>query len=64
NIEAGKTIVEIHQKIIERQKRDRDFMLSHDKADLTDMNNYDLVIDTTNITAKQAAEQILRAFKH
>ncbi len=58
-IEAGTTPQDIEQKIRERLQNNRQLMLTHDGADLLDLTNYDLVIDTTKITPTEVCAQIL-----
>lgn len=48
------------EEIKERMQRHTDRFKEKYNIDLEDMSNYDLVVDTTNISAEEVAEQILK----
>jgi cytidylate kinase len=49
--------------LIERMQTNRKRWLSYYNIDFLDMNNYDLVVDTSKIKAEQVVEKILRFIK-
>ncbi len=55
---APKNLSEVIKSTTERMEEDRKRLLKLYKVDYLDPKNYDLVIDTTSISAKEAAEQL------
>lgn len=54
---------ETKQKFIEREKVNRDRWIKYYNFDYSDSKNYDLVIDTTNVTSEQVVEKIMTFIK-
>jgi CMP/dCMP kinase len=47
------------ENMLERKKVNRDRWIEFYDFDITDLNNYDLVIDTTNITIEEVVDKVL-----
>ncbi|MBR1867558.1 MAG: cytidylate kinase family protein [Clostridia bacterium] len=59
NDECYSSIEEAKYKITERRKSEKERYLSFYGVDITDMKNYDLVVDTVGKTPEQVAEEIV-----
>jgi CMP/dCMP kinase len=59
NEQQVKSLEETKEKIKHRVEKDKTRYKDLYGIDITDKSQFDLVIDTTNITAKEAAQQIL-----
>lgn len=55
---GAKSLIEVTKSTISRMEEDRKRLLKLYKVDYLDPKNYDLVIDTTSISAKEAADQL------
>lgn len=55
-----RSLAEMKKSLLERFENDQRRYKKYYNLDITDTRQYDLVIDTTKITAEQAAEKILR----
>ena len=61
--EPYKNIEEAKEKIIYRHKEETKRWIEEYGADRDDMSNYDLVVDTSNLTPEQVAEKILDEYE-
>ena len=60
--ENYQNIEEAKNKILARRKSELDRFKSYYKIDYSDLNNYDLIIDTTHITPEEVCKKIIKAF--
>ncbi|MDO8657079.1 MAG: AAA family ATPase [Nanoarchaeota archaeon] len=58
------SLAEMKKSIMERFENDQQRFKKYYNLDITDTKQYDLVIDTTKITAEQGAQKILSFLEH
>lgn len=59
-----KSFKEAKDILIKRVETDRKRFLKYYKVDFLDLNNYDLVVDTTNISKKRVSDKIIEFVKN
>lgn len=59
NENSTHSLKETKKKILERNQQDRERYQKLYHIDIYDLKNFDLIVDTTNITPQQAAQKIL-----
>lgn len=64
NEKIPKDIKEMKKNIIEREKSDRKRYIKYYSIDTKDLNNYDLVIDTTKKTPSEVVDEIVSFAKN
>ncbi|MEG1711262.1 MAG: cytidylate kinase family protein [Clostridia bacterium] len=62
--EEYETVTQAQQALLVRSSFERERFLKLYNADLIDMKNYDLIIDTTDISAEKVAEKIILALQN
>jgi cytidylate kinase len=61
DVEQYSSIEEAKDKLLARKQSENLRYITQYHVDCTNMNNYDLIIDTTNITPEEAGERIMAA---
>ena len=62
-VESYTSLKDAKTKILQRKSSENYRYLSKYKVDCSDMNNYDIIIDTTCRTPQEAADIIMEAVK-
>ena len=63
NDECYSSVEEAKEKITKRRKSEKERYLSFYGVDITDMSNYDLVVDTIGKTPDNVADEIIEGWK-
>ena len=61
--ETYSSVEDAVDKLIERRRSERERFLQFYNVDITDLSNYDFVIDTENKTIQQVVNQVCEAFE-
>jgi cytidylate kinase len=61
--ESFRSLKDAEQELVSREKSDRLRYRKYYNLDISDMKNYDLVIDTTKLTKKQIVDRIIGAIR-
>ncbi len=61
--EGYKSLKDAERELVSRERSDNVRYREYYRLDISDMKNYDLVIDTTKLTKKQIVDRIVQALK-